>query len=61
MGESYERAYQHMVRVQQLTELEETIDYSLALQLAQGALPLRLRMRSTVLDACSTPRHACRR
>jgi FKBP12-rapamycin complex-associated protein len=36
VGESYERAYQNMVRVQQLTELEETIDYSLALQLAQG-------------------------
>ena len=38
MGESYERAYQNMVRVQQLTELEETIEYSLAFQLAQGAL-----------------------
>lgn len=37
VGESYERAYQNMVRVQQLTELEETIDYSLAFQLAQGA------------------------
>lgn len=36
VGESYERAYQNMVRVQQLTELEETIDYSLAFQLAQG-------------------------
>ncbi len=36
VGESYERAYQNMVRVQQLTELEETIDYSLALTLAQG-------------------------
>ena len=40
MGESYERAYQNMVRVQQLTELEETIDYSLALTLAQGTLLL---------------------
>jgi hypothetical protein len=39
VGESYERAYQNMVRVQQLTELEETIDYSLAFQLAQGAPP----------------------
>ena len=38
VGESYERAYQNMVRVQQLTELEETIEYSLAFQLAQGAL-----------------------
>ena len=38
VGESYERAYQNMVRVQQLTELEETIDYSLAFQLAQGSL-----------------------
>ena len=37
VGESYERAYQNMVRVQQLTELEETIEYSLAFQLAQGA------------------------
>ncbi|BDA44527.1 Serine/threonine-protein kinase TOR [Coccomyxa sp. Obi] len=36
VGESYERAYQNMVRVQQLTELEETIDYSLALTLAHG-------------------------
>lgn len=40
VGESYERAYQNMVRVQQLTELEETIDYSLALILAHGANPL---------------------
>ena len=39
VGESYERAYGDMVRVQQLTELEETVDYSLALVLAQGALP----------------------
>ena len=39
VGESYERAYQNMVRVQQLTELEETIEYSLAFQLAQGASP----------------------
>ena len=38
VGESYERAYQNMVRVQQQTELEETIDYSLAFQLAQGSL-----------------------
>ena len=37
VGESYERAYGDMVRVQQLTELEETVDYSLALALAQGA------------------------
>ena len=36
VGESYERAYQNMVRVQQLTELEETIDYSLAFHLAQS-------------------------
>ena len=41
MGESYERAYQNMVRVQQLTELEETIDYSLAFQLAQGSVSER--------------------
>ncbi len=40
VGESYERAYGDMVRVQQLTELEETVDYSLALTLAQGAPPL---------------------
>ena len=39
VGESYERAYGDMVRVQQLTELEETVDYSLALALAQGAPP----------------------
>lgn len=37
VGESYERAYGDMVRVQQLTELEETVDYSLALALALGA------------------------
>jgi FAT domain len=30
VSESYERAYQDMVRVQQLTELEEVIDYSQA-------------------------------
>ncbi len=42
VGESYERAYGDMVRVQQLTELEETVDYSLALTLAQGAPPPRL-------------------
>ena len=36
VGESYERAYLNMVRVQQLTELEDTIEYSLAFQLAQG-------------------------
>ena len=36
VGESYERAYLNMVRVQQLTELEETVEYSLAFQLAQG-------------------------
>ena len=31
VGESYERAYSDMVRVQQLTELEEVIDYKEAM------------------------------
>lgn len=31
VGESYERAYTDMVRVQQLTELEEVIEYKEAL------------------------------
>lgn len=31
VGESYERAYTDMVRVQQLTELEEVIAYKEAL------------------------------
>ena len=37
VGESYERAYGDMVRAQQLTELEETIDYSLASHYTSGA------------------------
>ena len=36
VGESYERAYGGMVRAQQLTELEEAVDYSLALSLSNG-------------------------
>ena len=36
VGESYERAYGDMVRVQQLTELEEVIGYSNALALCSG-------------------------
>ncbi|KAK9806197.1 hypothetical protein WJX72_004970 [[Myrmecia] bisecta] len=36
VGESYDRAYGDMVRVQQLTELEEVIDYSLAPALCNG-------------------------
>ena len=36
VGESYERAYGDMVRVQQLTELEEVIGYSNALTLCSG-------------------------
>ena len=36
VGESYERAYPDMVRVQQLTELEEVIDYSQAETLTNG-------------------------
>ena len=36
VGESYERAYGDMVRVQQLTELEEVIGFSNALALCNG-------------------------
>ena len=36
VGESYERAYGDMVRVQQLTELEEVISFSNALSLSNG-------------------------
>ena len=36
VGESYERAYGDMVRVQQLTELEEVIGYSTALAVCNG-------------------------
>lgn len=36
VGESYERAYGDMVRVQQLTELEEVITFSNALELSGG-------------------------
>jgi len=36
VGESYERAYGDMVRVQQLTELEEVIGFSNALTLCNG-------------------------
>ena len=36
VGESYERAYPDMVRVQQLTELEEVIDYSQAEAITNG-------------------------
>lgn len=52
VGESYERAYQNMVRVQQLTELEETIDYSLSLTLAQGAPSLISSAFSSCQLAC---------
>jgi len=55
VGESYERAYGDMVRVQQLTELEETVDYSLALALAQGAP----RLPAPAAAAACAPR--CRR
>lgn len=36
VGESYERAYGGMVRAQQLTELEEAVDYAMALTLSNG-------------------------
>lgn len=36
VGESYERAYGDMVRVQQLTELEEVITFSNAVSLSNG-------------------------
>ena len=36
VGESYERAYPDMVRVQQLTELEEVIEYSQADSICNG-------------------------
>lgn len=39
VGESYERAYGSMVRAEQLTELEEAVDYKLALSLSSGAVP----------------------
>ena len=32
MGESYERAYTDMVRVQQMAELDEVVEYQKALQ-----------------------------
>ena len=35
VGESYERAYRDMIRVQQLQELEEAIAYSRAPELAR--------------------------
>ncbi len=38
VGESYERAYGDMVRVQQLTELEEVIEYSQAVAICNGKL-----------------------
>ena len=53
VGESYERAYLNMVRVQQLTELEETVEYSLAFQLAQGTSSYRCTISTTV----NTPLH----
>lgn len=39
VGESYERAYGDMVRVQQLTELEDILTYKLAEQVTRGAWP----------------------
>ena len=49
MGESYERAYRDMIRVQQLQELEEAIAYSRAPELA------RLTHDSGELDAKHNP------
>lgn len=37
VGESYERAYTDMVRVQQLAELEEVVAYKTALERRAGA------------------------
>ena len=39
VGESYERAYGDMVRVQQLTELEEVINYTQAHTGREGVVP----------------------
>ncbi len=36
VGESYERAYTDMVRVQQLTELEEVVEFKAALEGGAG-------------------------
>ncbi len=36
VGESYERAYTDMIRVQQLAELDEVIDYKQALAMQHG-------------------------
>lgn len=58
VGESYERAYGDMVRVQQLTELEETVDYSLALALAQGTPPGPPPPRASVLRTRPASRSA---
>ncbi len=45
VGESYERAYTDMIRVQQLTELEEMIGYKMALQTKAGGSHCRPRAR----------------
>jgi hypothetical protein len=61
VGESYERAYQNMVRVQQLTELEETIDYSLSSILAHGASQTRnvpfFHLPSVLENCCISSLH----
>ena len=44
VGESYERAYTDMVRVQQLTELEEVVEYKAALE---GKVPPALAAART--------------
>lgn len=50
-GESYERAYECMVRVQQLTELEEAISYKTAAQFADGKSFRKSTMCPTVTIA----------
>eukprot|EP00891_Asterochloris_glomerata_P006787 jgi/Astpho2/6787/fgenesh1_pm.00103_%23_6_t len=50
VGESYERAYPDMVRVQQLTELEEVIDYSQAEAITNGYLEAAETRRSLTRD-----------
>ena len=54
VGESYERAYGGMVRAQQLTELEEAVDYKLALSLSNGALPACRSLRVLQLTRSHT-------
>lgn len=58
VGESYERAYADMVRVQQLTELEEVVVVKLAEKVANGActapggLPLQYLPLRLLLPCC---------